>query len=493
VFFKGFNLFRRSEKMSTKNVWLLSLMFLALTVFGLFVANTANALQIDNIEIEGTDIDGQPSRDEWSIRGVRVWLEGQVDDRNDEDLGKLIVRRGDNTEIQVLRGVLVGNNPGHDLRGTQGTTVDSNSEITTNREGEFYLSFILPFDAVVNVTDTLTIYFEETGDGTAPDGQDQFIEYDVQVPRYNDADVDDRVYRNGDLIDIDLELETPDAWPGGASGRGIEVLTILPDLSNVDSRFPGGNSKDPVTGAPMVPIGKVPVNVAGRYDLTEWNPGNTNPNALDLYDLVLDVKRAQQEGRLTITDEGRGDYNVRYIISQTNVNDPGMKPVIVYALDWPSILAASGVQHDIMGADDVFDDAGLDWPDDLNIAKWTTMDDLDGNGRPDTEHVNLDNQAPNFDFAFINPFVNPPCTKWMDYDGDGQVDPDEWVYIYKEGDIMSVMVSIDPQDLTIDELDEIDDDQFFPNGNEDATISNISIMGDISAFLDPTNGLDHGW
>lgn len=463
---------------------ILILLFIISAILNNLTINTANAVlpsyKIDAISIEGTDFDGEPSGDEYSIRGVRVWLEGQIDENDDEYLGNLVVRRSNGTEIVVKRGSLVGLEPGHDLRGTQGTTVNSSNEIRTNSDGEFYLSFILPFNAVANTNDTLYIYFTETADGQydrVRDTKNQFVKFDVQVPRYSDADMDDKVYRNGDLIDIDLELETDISWPGVSAGRGIEVLTLLPDFSNVDSRFAGGNS-------PTVPIGKQPNNTIGRYDLTKWDTSNTNPNALDLYDLSLDVKRAIQEGRLIITEDGRGDYNVRYVISTTNVNDPGRKRVFVYAIDFPSVLIAGGL-YDIFKARDIFNAIGLPFPAALNIAKWKTTDDLNNNGSPDTADINLDQRAPDFDFAIINPFVNPPCVRWSDVDGDGQVDPDEWVYVYKQCDVVSVMVSIDPHDLIDEELEEIDPDQIFPDGNEDVTIRNITVIGDISSLLDP--------
>ena len=56
--------------------------------------------------------------------------------------------------------------------------------------------------------------------------------------------------------------------------------------------------------------------------------------------------------------------------------------------------------------------------------------------------------APNFDFAVIDPFVNTPLRKWVDFNGDGLQGADEWAYAYKEGDTIRLMVQIDPHDLT---------------------------------------------
>jgi hypothetical protein len=176
-FFRVSNYFRRSEKMSAKSIWLMGFLVLALA-FGGLVSNAGAlpAYKIDDIDIEGTDAEGKPSRDEYGIRGIKIALEGEIDERDDEDLGNLVVRRGDGTEIIIRQGLLHivdpdTDQPGHGLMGTKGTRINSDDEIRTNSDGEFVLTFILPFDVVGNTDEVLTVYFTETEDGKR-DGKD---------------------------------------------------------------------------------------------------------------------------------------------------------------------------------------------------------------------------------------------------------------------------------------------------------------------------------
>ncbi|KPJ58782.1 MAG: hypothetical protein AMJ46_13615, partial [Latescibacteria bacterium DG_63] len=516
--FRVSNFFRRRrERMSTKSIWLLSFLALAL-VFGGF-ASTAEALfaQITDLDIEGTDAEGESSRNNFGIRGVKIYVEGEIDERDDENIGRLQIQLQDGSWMDITEGDLEDGD--HMLDGSGGTTIDANGDITTNNDGEFYLTFFLPFDLL---EDPATDGLDNDGDGAideageirlalahdvgnvedpnpdvsgwlfqsrlrfwdspsfpgaaAPTAGTVDDTFAVQTPRVDDADLDDDVYRNGDLVQIDIEMETDDATatlgPWALPSEEIERVTLLPDFSYVDSAFTGVKVAQPDPPGPY-------------YDVTTWDNVEGN-RTLD--DLIRDVNEAKRVGRLEIIDDGGGDYEIYYTISDSNVNSPGMKKVRVYAIDFPE-----GTRPDIddmnLIFDTVFGDGDLNTIDfdpatQLNILEWQS-------GTFDTEDLNLDNAAPNFDFVVVNPFVNPPEAKGYDEAGNAiapgvAVADDQWVYVFKEGDTVSVMVQIDPHDLTIDELEEIDDDQVSQSGNEDATIDDVEVIGDISDLLDPT-------
>ena len=106
--------------------------------------------------------------------------------------------------------------------------------------------------------------------------------------------------------------------------------------------------------------------------------------------------------------------------------------------------------------------------------------------------INFDNTAPNFDFAMVNPFLNPPKAIWNDVNDDGYLNGNEWQsvgYTYKNGDLVTIMVQIDPDDLNIDELRNVGEfDGWVPPADvlEDMRVDNLIILGDLTGLLDPT-------
>jgi hypothetical protein len=477
--------------MNSKTFRLLIFLVILLGFIGFADTIYAQMPLIDNIRIEAHDADNQPANP-YGIRLARITVKGELDDSDDYVLGSVLIILNDNgngisnpgeNTIKITQGFLI--NGDHELAVAAGTHIVSNDMIETNGDGEFTFTFYLPADAVADADRTIALTFgNEEGDLDAqiydpilfivPVGERSF-NFAVQVPQLTRGRVDDRLYRNGDQVTVRLEYETPAGGPPLSRFEEIELLTILPDFSNVDSRFALGNSEE--AGVPLTVLPPVGNDPAGRYDLTSWDPSNTDPNALDLYDLALDVDRAVRYGRLIIDANG-GDYDVTYTISSDNRNNPERKRLFIHAIDYPSTL-------DISYASDIFTEAGLNFPTDLNIETWATCateacyDDEMGD-------ILLDNLPPNFDFVVLDPFINTPLRKWDDFNLNGVMEPDEWAYIYKEGDIIRLMVQIDPHDLTEEELDEVDPDDLSDTGNEDGTVSNIKIVGDISALLDPT-------
>ena len=73
--------------MSSNSVRLSSFLIFALVLIGF--ASMADAIEIINMDIEGTDAAGDPSSDNYSIRGVKIWMEGEIDEMDDENLGQL--------------------------------------------------------------------------------------------------------------------------------------------------------------------------------------------------------------------------------------------------------------------------------------------------------------------------------------------------------------------------------------------------------------------
>jgi hypothetical protein len=364
--------------------FVLCFVLLILTFSGLVSAANAQQL-IDKIKIEAHDAEGDPDN-QYGIRLIGITVEGELTERDDDILGTVSIGG-----VQIARGSLLDG--GHELYATEGTDIVSSGAvgdmIEANRDGEFVFTFVFPANAVGNVDATLDLLFgNEAGDldGIGVDAYDADIragtdrqrdyQFAVQLPNFTEGDVDDRVYRNGDTIDFELECETPAAGPVLSTGEEIEVLTIFPDFSNVDSAFAGGNSIDPTTGGSLVPLGRVANDTThnpalrryGRYNLAAWDPNNTNPDALDLYDLVLDVDRAMRDGRVIIEERG-GDYDVSYTISDGNDNEPGRKRAFVHGIDYPCVL-------NIYDMPTIFAKAGLAFPGALNIATWQTGRDM---------------------------------------------------------------------------------------------------------------------
>ena len=482
-------------KMHLKSFRLLIFLLIALGFIGLAGTVDAQLPLIDNIMIEAHDADNQPENP-YGIRLVTITVDGKLDTSDDEVLGTILTVVDENgngapdpgeKSIKVTQGYLWAG--GHELRVTGGTHIVSqggvDDMIETNPTGGFIFAFALPADIVENQDVTLILTFgNEEGDLSPqiyapalfiPAPGERPYNFAVQIPHLTQGEVDDDIYRNGDMIEVRLEYETLFSGPPLSANQEIELLTIMPDFSNVDSRFALGNSEE--AGVPLTVLPPVGNDPAGRYDLTSWDPNNTDPNDLDLYDLALDVDRAVRDGRLIIDPSG-GDYDVTYIISSDNRNNPGRKRLFIHAIDYPSSL-------DISYVSDIFTEAGLNFPTDLNIETWATCaiavcyDNEMGD-------ILLDNLPPNFDFVVLDPFVNTPLRKWDDFNLNGFVEPDEWAYVYKEGDIIRLMVQIDPHDLTAEELNEVDPDDLSDYGNENGTVRNIRIIGDISALLDPT-------
>ncbi len=478
--------------MDLRSFRLLILLLIVLGFAGLADTVDAQLPLIDNIRVRAHDANNNPFN-RYGIRLVRITVEGDLDDSDDYVLGSVLIILNDNGNgrldvgeniIQVTQGSLLYGD--HELAVTAGTHIVPNDMIETNGNGEFTFTFYLPADVVASSDRTIALTFgNEEGDLGAqiyapallipPVGERSF-NFAVQVPHLVEGDVNDDIYRNGDWIEVRLEYETPTgaSIPPLSEGEEIELLTLLPDFSNVDSRFALGNSEE--AGVPLTVLPPVDNHPAGRYDLTSWDPSNTDPDALDMYDLVLDVDRAVRDGRLIIDANG-GDYDVTYIISTDNRNNPGRKRLFVYAIDYPPVL-------NMLYASAIFTAAGLNFPADLNIEPWATCA-TEACYDDDMGDIQLDNMAPNFDFAVLDPFVNMPLVKFGDFNYDGVVDPDEWGYVFKEGDTIRVMIQIDPHDLTEEELNEVDPDEVSPIGNENGTVSNITIIGDISALLDP--------
>ena len=435
------------------DLFLLSFLIFAL-VFGGFVS-IANAA-IENIE--GTDSEGDDTNNEFSIRGIQIWLRGDCHESRRTYLDNLLAQRQDGTWITITTGDLW--NGGHELDGLKGTYIASNNRVRTDGDGEYYVTFILPFDIVTagdpdgdGVAFVTTVRFQTVAEGgTAAGEAEGSILFTVQIPRFDEVDIDTTLggdtVRNGDTIELDIRIETHSA----VGGDEIEVVTLLPDFSNVDAAFH-----------------------APAYEADDgWN--YTNAWTPDVYDhgldeLVNDVQTAMRNGRLVIEERGNGRYNVSYTISDDNVTEPGMKDLSVHAIDYPSDLRMGDIEH-------VFNASGLILPDDLNIITW-------GTPLGDNEPIDLDSRAPDFDFVMINPF-SAPKTRWIDTDNDGIEDGDEWVYVYKEGDIVSAMVQIDPHELNIEELSEVDPEDIDTDGVYGLVVGNVIVVGDISDLLDPS-------
>jgi hypothetical protein len=442
--------------MNVKNVWLLSVLVLMLA-FGLFVGK--GSANITNIE--GTDATGQYTGNDFAIRGISILMEGDIGGNAKVNLGNLQVNG-----LDIKRGSL--ETGGNLLVGTSGTSVNATtSEVTTNNQGEYVLTFVLPFDAALG-----TVTFGFTNNAANPAGEDDtytdFVVQNPQAPAQDTWDInanydDEDVFKNGGFISYEITLEE--------NNDEIEAVTILVDPRAIDNTFGVG-----VSGLPAA-------NVAPAT----WE---------ELAALELAVKNAIAAGKLVVTEDGGGDYTVSYTISATSTASPGSKSISIYAYDFPSRFTSAQIKafYKKVGAWTGQTDAQLFAH--LDKAHWMNGVDYDG----DTEFkedfeaypIILDNIAPNFDFAMISPFSNstniytPPKVVWVDKNSNGIVNDDEVNYAFKPGDKVSIMIQVDPDDLNLAEFDKVDLADISSDMVENMGIRNIKVIGDISALLDPT-------
>lgn len=205
------NFLRRSCKMNVKNVLLISCLVLTLA-FGLFVSNS----RADMDNIEASDAEGFNSND-YGITGVLCRLEGKVDGVDEStNLGQLFAGT-----ILLTRADL--ENGGFELTGIEGTKVKTNDEVWTNSNGEYVVTFFLPYALPPGV---VTFSFES---GSPEDGT---IDFTVQIPIVTDTDenYDDKdVFKNGDTVEFTLTLEF--------SGDEVDLCEVFGDFRQIDASF----------------------------------------------------------------------------------------------------------------------------------------------------------------------------------------------------------------------------------------------------------------
>jgi len=358
-------------------------------------------------------------------------------------------------ELDGLNSATVDDNSGFDDPNDPGTDTD---RVRTNWDGEYMFSClvppnVLPVGSTTGFVSAFRFYGTEIG---ALEGA---IAFKVLLPVYDDVDIDpEDVVRNGDEIELRIDLEDADS-------DEMENCTLLPDFSNLDSAF-----HDPIETA----------NDGAAYT-NDWPDSDADPDTYGLDELVADVQRAILEGRMSIEDKGNGSYTVTYTISEGNVTSSGPKSVNVRAVAYPGTLAMNQMAtiYDAFGFDS---SAG-----EIFMTLWTTGDNLDADPDPDTADIELDNLPPNFDFAMIDPFATPKAMPIDEPEG-------EFAYIYKGGNKIRVMVQIDPHDLNIDEMSEVDppdpgDD--YDDGVIDLTVDDITVWGDFSALFPEAYLLAH--
>jgi len=454
---------------------------------------------VSDLEFEGEDEDHEPSGDNQGIRGSKIWItKGELTGNQNGEIGYLQLQDDSGTWFNVTQGdPSDGNHRLYLITGTFAAPDPANfpedigetktNRIVTDSDGEFEASFILPLEVLTagsmyNAHDPLDVDKENpANNGWAHLAPARFTNANlalsvvtnndhiigVQKPRIEDdvkLDTDDP-YKNMDTVEIEFDMETEQlAIPFSNFGtEDIEWLMILPDFSNMDSAFDGEKGND-----------------EWIYNVTLWTPANVTDHALD--DLIRAVVRARNSGKLEILDEGDGDYKIGYTISRKNSNHSGEKTLRVFAIDLPSTLLMMGFDVEgVITNIEEFTESITASPLNtarLNILQWTS-------GTMDTGNPTLQNKAANFDFVVVNPFVNPPKANGYDDDGNPVSVPedDEWVYVFNEGDVVSIMVQIDPHDLSEDQLEKIDPDEVFVTGNEGATIDDIDVIGDISDLL----------
>ena len=444
--------------MSIRNVWLLGLVVLTL-IFGGAINTYA---QLDNIE--AYDIDGKTTGDEYSIRGVRVLVEGDCNvEKGDVGILQMAKQGGGSVLINSTASFASG---GNELDGLEGTTIrNSDKHIIANIDGKYAVTFVIPLNILTAAKPTtngsgefFSTSISFTGGAVVGQGS---LPYKIQTPRFNEVklnvDLED-VVKPGDMIEFSIEMQTDTA----TLGKEIRLLTMLPDLSELDSEF-------------------------------VYTDGIPN-SFTKLKNLANAVKIAVNKGRLIISQDDE-DYTIRYFISQTNTKSPGFKNINIYAIDFPAILNISNI-------DAVFTAFGLSFSG-LHIASWHTairgeainqtvfsINDADKDGDLDSDLINYDGTPPNFDFVMVNPF-NTPKAVWNDVNGNGQIDASEWdhvSYVYKEGDTISIWIQLDPHDFSIDELRNVGDvvGWVLPGDSlEDMRVDNLTIIGDLSGLMDP--------
>ncbi|MGB9597420.1 MAG: hypothetical protein ACPL7B_14155, partial [Candidatus Poribacteria bacterium] len=444
--------------MSIRNIWLLGLVVLTL-IFGGVINTYA---QLDSIE--AYDFEGKDTGDEYSLRGVRVLLQGDCNtEKGDVGIIQMTKQGGGFVNITSTASFVSG---GNELDGLEGTTITPTGHVIANVDGEYVVTFVIPLNILAPghpTTNGTGIAWNSTVSftGTPLSAAQGTLPFAIQTPRFNEVklnvDLED-VVKPGDLIEFNVEMQTDTA----SGGKEIRMVTVLPDLSDLDSEF--------------VYTGGVPEN---------WT---------ELKALASAVKTAVNKGRLIIEQDDE-DYTIKYYISQNNTKSPGFKKVTIYAIDYPATW-------DITKIDTVFSNFGLTF-NDLHIASWETADradpvnstnfpinDADADGELDADLINYDGTAPNFDFAMVNPFDTPKAI-WNDVNGNGQIDPLEWdgvSYVYKKGDTVKIWVQIDPDDLSIDELRNVGDflGWVLPGDVlEDMRVDNLTVIGDLSGLLDP--------
>jgi len=472
--------------MSIRNVWFLGLVVLAL-IFGGVINTYA---QLDSIE--AYDVDGRATNDEYSIRGVRVLLQGDCNTEKG-DVGILQMAKQDGTWLDIKKTTSFASG-GNELDGLTGTSITPAGHVIANIDGEYSVTFVIPLDILTAAPPTgqtngmfwkSQVRFKPVASGGTALGEAQNappLDYWIQTPRFNDAKLNvqlEDVVKPGDMIEFSLEMESFDAGDPTISGKEIRLLTMLPDLSELDSEFN-------YTGGSLYAAG-TPAQKWAR-----------------LKALATAVKAAVNKGRLIIEQRDE-DYTIKYFISQNNTKSPGFKKVIVYAIDYPAVLDTSNI-------DTVFSNFGLSFAN-LHLAAWETaartdalnppqssppsnggtypINNSDQDNEIDADLINYDGTPPNFDFAMVNPFNNPPKAIWNDVNGNGQIDPAEWdhvSYVYKKGDTVSIWIQIDPHDLNVDELRNLDDwaTWVLPGDTQkDMRTENLTIIGDLSGLMDP--------
>jgi len=479
---ESFSPFGRSGKMSIRNIWLLGLVVLTL-IFGGVISTYA---QIDSIE--AYDFNGKDTGDEYSLRGVRVLLQGDCNVEKG-DVGVLQIQKQDGTWLDIKSTASFASG-GNELDGLEGTTVKNiggDNHIIANMDGEYRVTFVIPlniFNVAPPAGQTNGMFYKAKfrfRDTAVPTPQGT-IDYWIQTPRFNDVRLNvnlEDVVKPGDMLEFRIEMETFDPGNPAISGKEIRMLTLLPDFSDLDSEFN-------YTGGSL------------------YAAGTPSQKWARLKALASAVKTAVNQGRLIIEQDDE-DYNIRYYISQNNTKSPGFKKVTVYAIDFPAVW-------DITKIDTIFAAFGLSFSD-LHIAAWQTdergvalnppqssppnnggtypINNADQDDEIDADLINYDGTAPNFDFAVVNPFDNPPKALWNDVNGNGQIDPaeaDSVSYVYKKGDTVKVWVQIDPHDLSIKELRNVGDfvGWVLPGDTlEDMRVDNLTIIGDLSGLLDP--------
>jgi len=457
--------------MNVKNVWLLSFLVFVLA-FGMVVSK--GSATIDNVE--ATDAEGQSNGNDFSIHGILITLEGDIGGSSAVNLGNL--------EINPPGGLVVkrGNieDGGNQLTGRSGTKINASDEVTTGNQGEYSLTFILPFDAPLGL---ITFGFTNTVD--EPDTET----FTVQLPTFDKIRAsyrDDDVFKNGETLSFDITLEL--------SNDEVEAVTMLGDFRSIDDTF-GTTDGKPYNHDPLNSnmIQDMPgVNVATGVSIPNVPPANW----AQLLALETAVKNAIASGKLILEEQGRGDYNVTYTIPLNSTADPGAKQITLYGINVPSRFTITQIKNIFDNVDAWTGETDAQLFAHLNIVPWMNGVDYnaDGDLNDDNEadFINLDNIAPRYNFAMINPFTNtttlytPPKVMWTDKNNNGVVNDGELNYAFKPGDKVSIMVQVNPWDLLKAEFDRIDSGDITPDMVDNMSIRNVKVTGDLSALLDPT-------